>query len=348
MTSLTKVAITTRKIIRYSIYLVIFLIAFRIVWDVSIGVYRRLFPKPPPAPTVLFGKLPPLPFPQKNAPKFEYKVETVEGTLPTLPTQAKVYFMPKTSASLLSLENAKNTSALLGFRSNSEAVSQTVYKFTHPRASATLEMNIVTGVFSVSFDLKSDPSPLESQAPASEIAASQVRSFLSAANLLPKDLTGPVTHEFLKVESQNLVAAVSLSEASLVKINLFRKAIGDLPSLTPNPSEANIWFIVSGSRTRDKQIIAGEYHYFPVDEGQSATYPIKTAQQALDELAAGGGFFASTGLNQENQTVVIRKVYLGYFDAGTYTNFYQPIIVFVGDNGFTAYVPAVTSDYYGE
>jgi hypothetical protein len=44
----------------------------------------------------------------------------------------------------------------------------------------------------------------------------------------------------------------------------------------------------------------------------------------------------------------VRKIYLAYYDAGVYTEFYQPVFVFEGDKDFVGYVPAVTTDYYGE
>src|SRR5262249_36531699 len=118
------------------------------------------------------------------------------------------------------------------------------------------------------------------------------------------------------------------------------------PSLTADPNQSNVWFIDSGSQEQGKKIIAGEYHYLPVDSEKSATYPIKTAQQALDELNGGGGYIAAVGNNPDGN-ITVRKIYLAYFDPATIGNFYQPIVVFEGDNGFFAYVPAVASSYYG-
>ena len=256
--------------------------------------------------------------------------------------------MPKLASNLLSLEVAQTKAGKLGFSPEGQEVSETIYRFPHKTAHSELLMNIVTGVFSISFDLKSDSSPLLRRPPAPEVAAAQIRSFLSSADLLPEDLTGEVTHEFLQQEGETLVPALSLSEASLIKINFFRKDYDGKTSLTPEPIEGNVWFIVSGLTERDKQIIASEFHYFPVDETQESTYPLKTSQDAWNELNSGSAFVASYGLNVEGDAVKIRDIYLAYFDAGLPTEFYQPIIVLEGDKGFKAYVPAVTPDYYGE
>ncbi|MBX4205764.1 hypothetical protein KW795_01060 [Candidatus Microgenomates bacterium] len=345
MTSLTKVAIVTRRVIRYSIYLIIFGIILRIVIGMGIGVYKKLFPPPPPAPTVAFGKLPKLEFPEnKDLPQITYSIETAEGDFPKLKDQAKVYYMPKISSSLLALDSAKRKAAGIGFTSEPEQISDSVYRFSNPSSPQKLDMNIITGIFSLSYDLATDPSPLSVKPPTPEIAASQVRSYLSSGGFLAKDLTGEVNHEFLKTELQNLVPALSLSEANLIRISLFRKSFDEIPTVTSDPIKGNIWFLVSGGTIREKQIIAGEYHYFPVDETQFSTYPLKTSQIAYEALKSGKTYIANLGQNKDGK-VTIRRIYLGYFDGDTPSQFMQPVVVFEGDRSFKAYVPAVTDAY---
>lgn len=350
MTNLTQVAITARKTIRYILFSIIFLIVGKFILDASISAYKKIFPPALPPATVKFGKLTKIPFPENsNTAKYNYVLETPEGGLPTnIPVQAKVFFMPKINASLLSLDVAKSKAQTLDFTKDPEQKSDTIYRFGNPNFPSVLEMNIVTGTFSISYDLASDRTPVATKPPVAEVAASEFRSVLSGTNILPNDLTGPTTHEFLKLSNGKLVTALSLSESDLIKINLFRKSYNDLPSLTGDPNEANVWAIISGSTNREQQIIAAEYHYFPVDESQFSTYPIKTPQEAFSELQSGQVFIASQGLNKENDTLKIRRIYLAYFDSEFSTDFFQPIYVFEGDNGFVAYLPAVTSNFYSE
>jgi hypothetical protein len=349
VTTLTQAAITTRKIVRYSIFFVIFLIIGRLLLNAGIKLYLKVFPPAPPPPTVKYGKLPVLPFPQKDKVNFSLTLETAEGGLPTLPTTVKVYYMPKRSANLLSLDEARQKASALGFLPQEQTVSETTYKFNSKDIPSTLTMNIVTGVFSINYDLKVDPSPLQVRPPSPEVGSAGVQAYLTSAGLFPADLTGPIGHEYLKVNGDKLIPALSLSDANLTEVQLFRKNYDDYPSLTADPTKANVWFLLSGtSLNSNKGIIAAEFHYFPVDETQFSTYPIKTAQAAWDELVAGKGYLADQGTNKENDQVKIRKVYLAYYDAGEAIDFYQPIIVFEGDNNFMAYVPAVTSGYYGQ
>ncbi len=345
MTSLTRTAITARKIIRYGLYGFVLLLIMRSVIKTGLRIYRTAFPPPPPPPTVEFGILTPIPLPaQAERDGITYKLETPTGELPTLPEQMKVYFMPQKATTLFSLDEAKTDATTLGFSGKQEQLNSTVYRFYRPEIPAYMEMDIINKVFSLSYDLAADPSPLENNPPATETAKAYVKNFLSSANLSHPDLEGPVTFEYLKVQQQRFVEVVSLSEADLVKVNLYRQAIDDYPSLTPKGDEANVWFIVSGSNKRESQVIAGQYHYFPIDLEKSSTYPIKSAEVAWQELQAGGGYIHRI---PDSKNVVIRRVYLAYMDPGVPSEFYQPVIVFEGDNDFVAYVPAVSQDYYG-
>ncbi len=321
----------------------------KVILDASIGIYLKVFPPAPPPPTVKFGKLTKIPFPTNDiTAKFTYVLETPEGGLPTkIPNQAKVYFMPKISANLLALDVAKEKARSLDFTSEPEQVSNILYKFKNPDVPSTLEMNIITGTFSISYDLSADRSPISTRPPVAEVAASEFRSTLSSADVLPEDLSGPTTHNFLKLSGGNLTTALSLSESDLVKINLFRKNYDNLPSMTGSPNEANVWALVGGATNKSQQIVASEYHYHPVDESQFSTYPIKTPTEAYNELQSNQAFVADIGLNKDGASLKIRRVYLAYFDPEAESDYFQPIYVFEGDNGFTAYVPAVTNSYYG-
>jgi len=348
MTKLTQISIATRKIIRYTVYGIISIILLRGAILTTIKIYRHYFPEPPPPPTVAFGKLPALPFPQRDNPQnLTFRLETAAGELPKFPLSLKVYFMPKIAPTLLSLDQTQKKARNLNFDGEAEKLTETTYAFKNSKVPAELKISIATGVFSISYDLSQDPSPLEKRPPAPEVAASEARSFLSRANLLSKDLSGPTVTEPVKLEGSKIIGAVSLSEANFVKVNLFRKDLDNLPSVTADPKEANVWLIISGESQMEKKVIGAEYRYFPIDESKSATYPIKTAQQAWEELNAQKAFIASLGENQDQQ-ITIRNIYLAYYDAGVQTDFYQPIIVFEGDRNFKAYLPAVTADYYGE
>src|SRR3989344_1288740 len=349
MASLTQVAIVSRKTIRFGIYSLILVIVARTAFRMGYNVYTKFFPPPPPEPTVAFDKLPKLPFPQKEKPtNLEYILETPDGKLPSLPSQTEVYFMPPIASNIKAVDNAKQKAQNLGFDPNGKPIVenvQNVYVFTKLDTPTILTMNIITGAFSISYDLNANPTVISGTFTESLSAIEHVKGYLNVENQAEEINKNIITNELLKIENAKFVKADSLSEAEIIKVNIFRKNLGskkDIPSVTPDMPEANVWAMVTGKL----EVIAAEYHFFPLDEGRLGTYPLKTSEQAWEELKKSEGYIANLG-ERENDKITIRKIYLAYYDAGQYMEFYQPVIVFEGDGGFYAFVPAIQSDLYG-
>ncbi len=350
MASLTETSIISRKVIRYGLYFLIFIASARFMYNTAHTIWLTIFPPPPPEATVAFGKLPKLPFPEREFPKgLNINVETADSELPVLLDQLPVYVMPPIPQNIKALDEAKEIARRLGFsQSGSPLLESTpsVYRFPKAKAASSLRINIITKIFSIDYDTLQNPRVVQGTPAAPEEAVKQAVSYIKSGNLLPPDL-GPTSHQYYKVEVDKFVPVSSQSEANLVKVNIFRKNFGPegiAQSMTPDYPEANIWFLFGNLGT--KEMIRGEYYYFPIDEGKSGTYPLLTAQEALDKLKNGEGFLVRfTG---SNKSVTIRKVYLAYYDAGQYAEYYQPIVVFEGDNDFLAYVPAVENDFYGK
>ena len=357
MASLTGVAITSRKIVRYLIYLTIVILTARFVFNIGTSAYRYIFPPKVDPPTKTFGKLPKIVFQERSFPNdLTFILETPNGTLPEFPDRTEVYSIPPIIQNIQDLETAKTKARALGFNPEGKLIVESVpnvYIFDKGKVPSTLTMNIITKVFSISYDLSLDPFLIGngvSMAPDSAI--SFARSYLSKGGFLTPDLkNSPATTTLLRMEKGEFVPAISLSEANLIKVNLFRKNLGTsgkegdvgLPSVTADMPESNVWFLLSGKGGKD--IIAAEYHLFPLDEKKSGTYPIKSANQAWEKLNAGEAYLANLGDN-ENKRITIRKVYLAYYDAGLYTKYYQPVIVFEGDNDFYAFVVAIPDEEY--
>src|SRR3989304_9567399 len=169
MTSLTQVAIGARKAIRYGIFFIIFILVGNALLKGGIGIYKKIFPAPPPPVTIKYGKLSKIPFPKRDtAPKLTYTLETPDGGFPKVSTQLQVYFMPKPNSNLLSLDVAKEKANSLGFGTDPQQVSDTLYRFKNPDVPSNLEMNIISGSFSIAYDLNSDRTPLDAVPPVPE------------------------------------------------------------------------------------------------------------------------------------------------------------------------------------
>jgi hypothetical protein len=211
-------------------------------------------------------------------------------------------------------------------------------------------MDIINTHFSLLRSWQADPSLITNKRFVNDQQSIlDARTFLSSAGLMATDLIGQEKLIYLRAQGDQLIPAISLSEADFVRVDFFRApfqaaSLGtttdslSLPFYTADPDRGLVSIIVSGSSEQNKKIIAVDYRYSPIEYESFSDYPLKTVQQAWDELNAGGGFIASfTGANEG----IVRRISLGYFDPLTAHEFVMPIYVFVGDNDLVAYVSAI-------
>ncbi|HXS15508.1 MAG TPA: hypothetical protein VN711_05225, partial [Candidatus Saccharimonadales bacterium] len=128
----------------------------------------------------------------------------------------------------------------------------------------------------------------------------------------------------------------------IIRVDFFPKTVGTLQIYTPDPTKSLIYALVASSTTTDPEIVAAQLIHKDIS-GEKATYPIKTAQQALDDLKNGKGYIAS--YDSTNPQINITDVSLGYYEDSTPQNYLMPIIIFQGDHGFVAYVSALNGDW---
>ncbi|OGV88597.1 hypothetical protein A2Z41_01940 [Microgenomates group bacterium RBG_19FT_COMBO_39_10] len=343
MATLTQTAQTTRKALKYGVIALVVIFVLKIAWGVGTDIWKKIHPPPPPPPTMAFGPLPKLKFPEKQTPELSYRLETIQGALPQFDNIDRVYLSPQKPPNLLALDRAKQKVRKMGFTGQPEKVNENTYRWTTEITPATtLEMNINTGNFHLRYQFENDQELLvQKNLPTNEQAAQEAKSFLQNNGLLTEDLaTGSAEFDYLKYISPNLIPAISLSEADFVRVNFFRADLNDLRIYPPNPKEALVSFLFSGSRLMGKRIIEIKYTYQPIDRNTSATYPLKPINNAWQELQSKQGYIANLGQNDDKQ-ITIRKIYLAYYDSEEPQTFIQPIYIFEGDHNFFAYVPAI-------
>lgn len=347
MATLTETAYYSRLTIKYGAIGLVALLVFRGLFLSFRAYWKKAHPPPPPPPTVAFGKLPKLVFPETpNLPTISYKLETITGTLPSLATQAKVFFIPQPSDNLLAREKTKTWARSLGFTQEPLEVDKYEYRFTSDTTpQTTLNVNFLTRNFTLRYDWRSDLEIFSSGSPPQESQAiSLARGFLQSADALSEDLTlGPAKVSYLRYKDGSLVKAF-FSEANFAKVNLYRKDIDGIKILPANPEESNIFVIVSSQTKSGRGIIEASYTYSPVSLTNFATYPLKDVSTAWSQLISGKAYIANLGNNPEGK-ITIRNAYLAYYDSKSPQNFLQPVIVFEGDRDFFAYVPAVSDNW---
>lgn len=350
MSSLTETAYYTRRTINWTILGVIGYIILRLFWGILVSVYITVFPPKAPPPNYAFGTLPALKFPVGAASpsgQLVYQLQTIEGSVPETSPSAHVYFMPKTGSNLLALSTAQSFAKRLGFDTNpiSDPSDNNIYRFDDPEAPLRhLWYDVVSSNFVIRYDFQQDAGLfLNNNVPTAQQAQAEAKTILQTYNLFPADYAGGnVTVTYYRVNQNALVTVPSQSQADAVRVDFYRPYIASTPVVT-GVSGGPISITLSGSPNSKKRILQFSYTYWPVDYQTNATYKLKTSTQAWQELQSGAAYVIKYPGN--NQVIMVRNVYLAYYDSLDPETYLQPVFVFEGDGGFMAYVPAISPEY---
>ncbi len=354
MASLTKVAIFTKRFMVLAAVLGVALLGAAIGYQSVASFLKKVNPPKPPPPTVAFGKLPPLDFGSvKTITKstgLNFKVDTIEGGIPTLPDRVTVFPVKKETVSLLSLDKASNKVKKIGLQSQPEALTETLYKWRDLNLpSRQIVLDIVSQNFEFSYDYTFDAEILQKKGIVDLREAKKIATkFLNTLEINLGNFDNEKTSTIiLELTGGKLTEVQSLAEAEMVRVNFHRPDLEGLPFVSPYPDKATVSVLVAPFSLSDnkKQIAEANYTYWQPDTTKSATYPTKTAVEAFNELKSGEGYVLAKFNPDSN--VTLRRIYLAYIELPvTFQPYLQPVVVFEGDHGFRAVVPAVRADYW--
>ncbi len=340
--TLTKMTQFGRVAVKVVVISLVALMVGRVAVTAAYNYYIAMNPEPPPPPTRGFGILPALQFPEQLASEkpTSYILETPTGGFADFGDRAKVFLMTYPEPSLLADEQAKRTAARLGFTGEPEVISSSYYRWTRLQPLfATLDLDINTLHFTITTDYLSRPELLySSQLPTNFDAVQSAKGFINSAGLLPADTaTSSGSVKMLKASGTEFVKAVSLSDADLLQVDLYRTPIDEQYEIF-TPDDTGTIHAVVGNGGLNNSILKYTFAHHTIDYSQFHTYPLRTPESAWNVLKSGEGYVA---VNGDSGQAVIRRVILGYYDSPDPQPYFQPIYVFLGDDGFIGYVSAL-------
>jgi len=348
MLTLTKASKETKSTLKWITISVCTIIVLYFTYKSAIYVKDILYPSPPPPPAAAFGKID-LPVFPKNAvsKKFTYSINTISGQLPTFDYQINVYKMLSYYPDLLAVRKTQAKVNSIGFGGNPVQLSNRLYQWGSPTGSE-ISKNITVDTVNYNFSINANPSfTTDLNILSGKNLPSLSDSIDFAKNTLgaigtPDDLDYSKTKTIIYVISKNgqLVGATSYADTQIIQVNFFQQDVDKLPILYDNPNSSTMTFLVAGGD--HPQIVSAKFVHQEIS-GLSSTYPIKTSKEAFDELKKGNAYIATYFGNSPN--ITIRNVYLAYYISSNLQNYLDPIIVFQGDNGFYAYINAVTDEW---
>jgi hypothetical protein len=345
--TLTEITYMGRLMVKFGSIALVLLMVGRVTLTTAISVWKAMNPEPPPPPTVGFGVLPELRFPERVdvVKPDSYVLETANGSFPDFGDRAKVFFMPQSALGLLDDEDARKIAATYNYLFEPEVISSRLYRWTKSTPiTSTLQVDIQSLAFQVTTDYLSRPELLANpNLPDNFDAVAAVKRYLGRVEEAKDIATASGEIVFKKSLGGELSDAVSYSDADFIAVDLNRVPIDDKYRMfTPEGYKGTVHAVITGALDNDDAIVHFENNYHDVDYNQMHTYPLRDPRTAWNILKSGEGYVAS--YDGEGQAV-IRTVKLGYYDDFEEQEYLQPVYVFEGDNDFIGYVSALDPQY---
>jgi hypothetical protein len=295
----------------------------------------------------------------------EYKIETVDGQLPSISKLAYVYKTKVPRHSFTSHDEAVAIADELGFKSEPNATSSTMLQWKE--GTKTLNIEKLLKTVSLTTNFKKDEEALANHTilPDAEPYVTTAESILSRAGLLPTDYSGAQTKvTYLKMnQNYEFVRADSSQDANFVRVDLQRpldyltpefinrctkseqEQIEENPSaykkeayeLTDNPEEGMIYMILSGTRgTASLNVL--QYTNWEIES--TSTYNLVELKDAWESVTNGGGYLTSLYRMNDNPyrdyspinivTFYLTDAELAYYSSIEYIEYFQPFYKFTG------------------
>ncbi|PIV09160.1 hypothetical protein COS31_01145 [Candidatus Roizmanbacteria bacterium CG02_land_8_20_14_3_00_36_15] len=307
----------------------------------NLNTHRQVYTNP------VFGKIssPQLKQPLKTG-QLSYILDTVEGTPISASEAAKVYFLPSPTTKFGYREKIYLIAKNLGFDTTSAKYTLIGKEASFSDQKQQLTVDITNFNFSYQYQFTGEEEFfLNNYLPASSAIENRSIDFLKNLDRYPTELAqGKTNLIYLKFDQQTKSLAVveNPNQANMIEVDFYRPDIDSLPTVSPSYFNSQNYLVIIFFGEEYK-VLKAQISFFEKSEGEYGVYPLKSGELSWQDLKAGKGIIISPAEAKGN--VVIKRMFLGYFDPSIYQEYLQPVYVFLGDNNFVGYVPAVADEY---
>ncbi|NMB69611.1 hypothetical protein GYA27_00185 [candidate division WWE3 bacterium] len=347
----------------------------------SRNILRKMIPEKNP-PNPIYGQLEPLKFTQKaitnQGPR--YVLDTKNGRLPdNIPTKMVVYKLKKPQFSYLAGTEAEKNAAILGYSQTdlSSDLRGDDLTWKSLLSGGTLHVKKSTGQITAetAFHLRPD------EYKAGNIDANKAKSYskLLLTKLGRDDDTyndkngGTQTVTLGKIMGNSIMNTLLYSETQFARVDFYRQ-INKYPVYGSDPKKGLIQIYL-----RNPTLGNSPYNYPKLDINlhtiedltkeknpdvtKIATYPIIYPDEAWAEIKKQNGVIVDVSPKDGNtlasyeptkvETILIKEIYLAYYEPEEYVPYLQPIYVFKGiyntkgtpGGEVMLYFPAITKEF---
>lgn len=275
-----------------------------------------------------------------------FTLDNIEGKPITATSSAQVFFIPPKSTKFSYIQTIYSMAKNAGFdtEKNAHVLNDTTATFDDGRQKLDIDITY----FNFSYKYAYENSPLTFINPQLMDEATikdRAVSYLQQLGRYPAELSHGSQHiVYMRYNpvTQDLEVVQNPSQANVVEVDFFRPDIDGSPNNYPAVSAKYFTsqnYVVMTLNPVAPKVLKAQIQFFDKDNEHVGIYPLKSGDDAWAEFNSGNGTIVSPG--GTSYPIVIKKMFLGYFEPDTYQPYLQPVYVFLGDNNFAAYVPAV-------
>jgi|SRR3989344_4545111 len=336
----------------------------------SVDLYRSFNPKKKPEPLAAYGILPKLKMREvKVNGSPTYKIDTIDGNLPTFPDREDVYKVIEPTTNLLSEQQIKRLATDLSFTGNYIPLSKSEFRWIDGINNRTLTAHAVLKTFVLDTPI-SKVSTVIFQAPniTKEDAINMVSGFIKSKSLVNTEDANNLKYDAVsgQITLGKLTETNELNPLTkIVKVNVYR-TISNYTVYGPNPKDSQINFYVTnqGDLFKFPKI---NFTYWDTNYANKSDYYLSSVSTVWEAVKAGKGIVSYAKDTKANyfelpnfitaNLIEIREVSLAYYEQKELPPFIQPIYVFEGIYTYTnstgqtergdivIYYPAVRGDF---
>lgn len=304
-------------------------------------------------PTVFdtkFNKITAPIIPQSKSPKsYKFVLDTIDGTtkMETATSAAKIYFIPKRSGSFGYLSQIYQMAKNVGIDTDKTdyVKTDTTAKFDDGKRSLSVDITNYNFTYDFIINKGEDINFGMKETPLDGTLTNSAVSFLTTIWRYPIDFAQSQQHIIyltFNTETKQISTLENGIGANMAEIDFYRPDVDGMPVVTSSYYNSP-HYVLFAYDINGLKVVRAQVKYFEASMDQSGLYPIKTSDQAWADLQKGVGYVVSS--NKPDGQIAVKKIVLAYFDPDVYQEYLQPVYVFLGDDKFAAYVPAVTDEY---
>lgn len=293
----------------------------------------------------IFGKIkqPEIPNSTPSA-GIKFQLDTIEGKPVTATKSANIYSLIPTSTKFGYRERISNMAKQLGFiDSNTYNLIGDTTSFSSPLQSLDIKITNFNFKYKYKYDSNQDLF-IRTVIPTVQESVNNSISLLQSLDRFPDEFDSANTttnYFYFNPEKKSEVRVGRNIDANIVEVNFFRKNLEEIPTVSTRfPNSNNFVKLVSSNK--EFVPVDVQINFFERNLDNVGSYALISGDAAYALLKQGKGIVL---LNSKPQlkNIIIKKMYLAYFEPDYYMEYLQPAYVFEGD-GFAAIVFAIDEE----